>query len=122
VDDVLTCGEFLDSQVFQTGDRIIVDAHSIGAVCQGLDKTTPTLVQIFSRGNPFRGSAGMYEQIENLIKQLLRHNQLKAIALYGSPYNLDRLIPLLTDDIAWAFSYSQQAIAQQEVMQKLGLI
>jgi len=122
VDDILTCGEFLDSQVFQTGDRIIVDAHSIGAVCQGLDKTTPTLVQIFSRGNPFRGSAGMYEQIENLIKQLLRHNQLKAIALYGSPYNLDRLIPLLTDDIAWAFSYSQQAIAQQEVMQKLGLI
>ncbi|AFY74169.1 beta-glucosidase-like glycosyl hydrolase [Synechococcus sp. PCC 7502] len=122
VDDVLSCGEFLDSQTIKKiPDHIIADAHSIATICQGLDQTTPTLVQIFSRGNPFRGNAGIYAQIESLIKQLISHNQLKAIALYGSPYNLDRLIPLLTPNIAWAFSYSQQAIAQQEIMQRLGI-
>ncbi len=120
VDDILTCGEFLNSQV--NTNPIIVDVRSINSIRQGLVQLSPTiLVQIFSRGNPFRGSAGMYAQIESLIKQLVELKKLKAIALYGSPYNLDRLIPLLTPDIAWAFSYSQQAIAQTAVIQKLAI-
>ena len=124
VDNILTCGDFLkehseQSICVKSFNRIILDTQSIRAL--DLNKISPALVQIFSRGNPFRGSAGMYGQIENLIKQLMSLNKLKAIALYGSPYNLDRLLPLLTPDIAWAFSYSQQAIAQIEVMQRLGI-
>jgi beta-glucosidase len=124
VDNILTCGDFLkehgeQSSASSSFNRIIVDTQSINAL--NLDKISSAFVQIFSRGNPFRGSAGMYGQIENLIKQLVSLNKLKAIALFGSPYNLDRLIPLLTPDIPWAFSYSQQAIAQTEVMRQLGI-
>jgi beta-glucosidase len=124
VDNILTCGDFLkehgeQSTASRSFNRIIVDTQSINAL--NLDKISSAFVQIFSRGSPFRGSAGMYGQIENLIKQLVNLNKLQAIALYGSPYNLDRLLPLLPPDIAWAFSYSQQAIAQIEVMRRLGI-
>jgi beta-glucosidase len=124
VDNILTCGDFLkehgeQSSASSSFNRIIVDTQSINTL--NLNKISSAFVQIFSRGNPFRGSAGMYGQIENLIKQLVSLNKLKAIALYGSPYNLDRLLPLLTPDIPWAFSYSQQAIAQIEVMRRLGI-
>ncbi len=117
VDDILTCGEFLGEFKAEIPNRIIVDVRSIDFL--NLDNISSVFVQIFSRGNPFRGSAGMYDRIETLIKQLISQNKLKAIALYGSPYNLDRLIPLLTPNIAWAFSYSQRAIAQTEVMRRL---
>ncbi len=136
VDDVLTCGEFLKSATtatLKTANRIIVDANSCSLFSQALsqkqdqnqdlnsDQNFSIFLQIFSRGNPFRGSADMFGQIDNLILQLIRHHNLKAIALYGSPFNLDRLLKILTPDIAWAFSYSQQPLAQAEVMNRLGI-
>jgi len=127
VDNLLTCGEFLTERAAAIAipqalgyARLILDIHNLQAdISQQVSQLSPTLVQIFSRGNPFRGSAGMYQQIEILIKELVHQEKLLAIALYGSPYNCDRLTPLLPSAIPWVFSYNQQPIAQKLLLQRL---
>jgi beta-glucosidase len=44
---------------------------------------------------------------------LLRNGQIKAIAIYGSPYTVEWLLPDLTPDLPWAFSYGQMPTAQK---------
>jgi len=97
--------------------QLLVDPNSIGYL--NLDDRSQVIVQIFSRGNPFRGSAGVHQQIEELVKVSIDRDKLMAIAFYGSPYNLDRFVPLLPPTISWAFAYSQQPDAQQAVINYL---
>jgi len=79
----------------------------------------PTLLQLFIRGNPFRGSAGLNQAAEDLLKKLLIYRCLQALIVYGSPYVWNKFIPLIQSNIPGVFSYGQMAIAQETALLNL---
>jgi beta-glucosidase len=114
VDDVLNC-DFLDrsSPAVTIPRRLgyevqIVDATSLKSC---LDGDRPTLFQLFLRGNPFRGSAGLTGETEKIYRALLATGRVKGMIVYGSPYVFDRLRSLL-GETPHLFTYSQEATAQ----------
>jgi len=81
----------------------------------------PLLLQLFVRGNPFRGSAGGLEPWAAVIEQLQRHGRLAGLAVYGSPYLWEELRSLLKPTIPAAWSPGQMPLAQAAVLARLGL-
>jgi beta-glucosidase len=75
----------------------------------------PTLLQLFVRGNPFRGSANAADRAIACYANLVRRDRLLALVIYGSPYLLDRLRP----SCPYVFSYSQTPQAQAIALAKL---
>ena len=78
----------------------------------------PSLVQIFIRGNPFRGSAQLLHLATAWIDALLAANLLRGVAIYGSPYALAALQPRLVD-IPHGFTYGQMPLAQDLLLSAL---
>ncbi|MEM9246288.1 MAG: glycoside hydrolase family 3 N-terminal domain-containing protein [Cyanobacteria bacterium P01_F01_bin.153] len=77
----------------------------------------PMLLQLFVRGNPFRGSAGLTQTALTTFAALQKTGQLCGVILYGSPYLLDTLRPQLiqpdgTTKIPYRFNPSQTPAAQ----------
>lgn len=72
----------------------------------------PTLLQVFIRGNPFRGSAGLTPIAEEWFKRLLKTGDLQAMVIYGSPYVLQQFLPKLPFNTPFVFSYGQMPQAQ----------
>lgn len=85
-----------------------VDFEAIGS----LAAQQPTLLQIFARGNPFRGSANLTQGAIAWLKALQESHQLAGVILYGSPYLLETMRPLLGSNIPYRFSYGQMPRAQ----------
>jgi len=81
----------------------------------------PVLLQLFVRGNPFRGSAGGDEPWQAVIRQLLALQRLAGLAVYGSPYLWEQLQPLLPADLPAAYSPGQMPQAQAVLLEQLGL-
>ena len=82
----------------------------------------PVLLQLFVRGNPFRGSAGGGgEPWPAVIGQLQAAGRLAGLAVYGSPYLWRRLGSLLEATIPAAYSPGQMPLAQGELLRSLGL-
>ena len=81
----------------------------------------PVLLQLFVRGNPFRGSAGGDEPWPQVVEQLLRAGRLAGLAVYGSPYLWEQLRPLLPPELPAAYSPGQMPQAQAVVLEALGL-
>ena len=82
----------------------------------------PVLLQLFVRGNPFRGSAGGGDEPwEAVIRQLQATGRLAALAVYGSPYLWRSLAPLLAPSVPAAWSPAQMPLAQALVLSSLGL-
>jgi len=81
----------------------------------------PVLLQLFVRGNPFRGSAGGDEPWPQVIRQLLEAQRLAGLAVYGSPYLWEQLLPLLPDDLPAVYSPGQMPQAQAIALELLGL-
>ncbi len=79
------------------------------------------LLQLFVRGNPFRGSAGGDEPWPAAIAQLLRSGRLGGLAIYGSPYLWEALLPLLPEPLPAAYSPGQMPRAQAWLLARLGL-
>lgn len=71
-----------------------------------------TLVQLFIRGNPFRGSAGATDYTQNLVKKLLQNGELQALVVYGSPYAYQRLREVIPTGVLSIFTYAQIPMAQ----------
>lgn len=96
------------------GQLQIVDSYSpmTPEAIATLAAQGPTLLQLFARGNPFRGSAGLTQGAIAWLKALRDANNLVGVILYGSPYLLDRLRPLLGSEIPYRFSYGQMPRAQ----------
>jgi beta-glucosidase len=96
------------------GQLQIVDSYSpmTPEAIATLAAQGPTLLQLFARGNPFRGSAGLTQGAIAWLKALRDVNNLSGVILYGSPYLLDRLRPLLGSEIPYRFSYGQMPRAQ----------
>lgn len=88
--------------------------------CRHLPPATlvPTLVQIFVRGNPFRGSAQRGQLVDAWIEALLQARCLAGVVVYGSPYTLEALRPRL-GDVPWGFTYGQMPHAQALVLDAL---
>jgi beta-glucosidase len=124
VDDQLSCSKYLNLQApainqFQAYgcEHLLVDWRSLAEL--DLQTLPVTIVQIFSRGNPYRGTASMGDRTEALIQNLVTADKLVAVLVYGSPYNLDVIVPQLPPNVPWAFSYGQQAIAQNVLISAL---
>lgn len=74
---------------------------------QSPEKFPPTLVQIFTRGNPFRGESGLNEPTKAFVEALLNQGCVQAVIVYGSPYVKAWLENTLPPDVPWLFSYGQ---------------
>jgi len=72
----------------------------------------PTLLQLFIRGNPFRGSAGLTQTAQLCLDQLLSNGCLQALILYGSPYAWRTFVSQLPESVPAVFSYGQMPEAQ----------
>ena len=83
------------------------------------DRYSSTLLQIFIRGNCFRGSAGLTQAAQDLFKKLLSTEELQAIVIYGSPYILEQFLPALPRTIPYVFSYGQMPAAQAIALETL---
>jgi beta-glucosidase len=80
----------------------------------------PVLLQLFVRGNPFRGSAGSAEPWPAVLRQLARAGRLAGLVVYGSPYLWEELRPLLPPGVPGVYSPGQMPLAQAEALQRLG--
>jgi beta-glucosidase len=78
------------------------------------------LLQLFVRGNPFRGSAGSAEPWAAALRQLVAAGQLAGLVVYGSPYLWEELRPLLPDGVPGVYSPGQMPLAQAEALNQLG--
>ena len=115
VDDVLN-SPFLDihtpaisiPQQFNY-QRQIVDQTSLDCI---LADSHSTLLQLFIRGNPFRGAAGLTSQAQAIYQQLWQTQQLEGLIIYGSPYVLNWFISYLPPELPWVFTYGQNFQAQ----------
>ena len=123
VNDLLNC-DFLDracpSVLIPKRFGYEVELRDQSLLDYEVSKDSVILLQVFIRGNPFRGTAGLTPKSQSFYQQLFKNNQIKAVLIYGSPYILDWFLPLFADDIPWIFSYGQmpqaQAIAWEELL------
>ena len=126
VDDGLNC-DFLGRQapaiaVPQTlGYQLqLIDSHTPEVVQRTESREeTPTLLQLFIRGNPFRGSAGLTQTAKDWFQFLLNSEQLHALIIYGSPYILEKFLPGLPEQIPYVFTYGQMHEAQAIALEAL---
>jgi beta-glucosidase len=81
----------------------------------------PVLLQLFVRGNPFRGSAAGREPWAAAVQQLQAAGRLAGLVVYGSPYLWEQLEPLLEPCIPAVYSPGQMPLAQQQALAALGL-
>ncbi|MGB5973498.1 MAG: glycoside hydrolase family 3 N-terminal domain-containing protein, partial [Nodosilinea sp.] len=82
------------------------------------DSLRPSLVQIFVRGNPFRGSAALIHLATTWLDALLGAGFLQGVIVYGSPYALEQLRPHL-GQAPYGFTYGQMPMAQGLILQAL---
>ncbi len=122
VDDCLNC-RFLDQQTSaiaipqQNGYKLqLLDSRCQVAM---IPDNQPTILQIFIRGNPFRGSAGLTQVATTCFKNLLKNTQLKALVIYGSVYTLEKFFPTLPPGLPYVFTYGQIPEAQTIAMKVL---
>ena len=92
----------------------LVDSHSLPPLDASM-----TLLQVFSRGNPFRGSVGLSPQTQDWLKQLLSTDRVIGLVVYGSPYVLEWLQAQINDKISWVYTFGQMPVAQAIAHQTL---
>ena len=81
----------------------------------------PVLLQLFVRGNPFRGSSAAAEPWAQAIVQLQGLGRLAGLVVYGSPYLWQSLQAVLDPRIPAAYSPGQMPQSQTLALQSLGL-
>jgi beta-glucosidase len=79
----------------------------------------PVLLQLFMRGNPFRGTQDSIEPWSAAVQQLQKLHRLAGLVVYGSPYLWEQLRTVLKPDIPAAYSPGQMPEAQQQVLKSL---
>ncbi len=118
VDNLLGSGKFLTEQSPAITvpkslgyTTVLCDRHTPFAPKKETDNL-PTLMQLFIRGNPFRGSSDLTQIGMNWFKKLSSSHNLQALVIYGSPYILEQLTPAMDSEIPCIFSYGQMPQAQ----------
>ena len=79
----------------------------------------PVVLQLFLRGNPFRGGQDSQEPWKAAVQQLQRVGRLAGLMVYGSPYLWEELEPVLEPHLPAAFSPGQMPEAQRQVLETL---
>jgi beta-glucosidase len=102
----------------------IIDRHTPPSLLNvnpkgDLTDRQPTLLQLFIRGNPFRGSAGLSQTAQDWFDWLVQSNQLQALVIYGSPYTLEQFLPHLPAEVPYVFTYGQMPVAQTIALHRL---
>jgi beta-glucosidase len=99
----------------------IVDAHTPPVTFTPVEPPDrqPTLLQLFIRGNPLRGSAALTGRARDWFDYLLKTEQLQALVVYGSPYCLAEFVDQLPADVPYVFSYGQLPIGQRIALEAL---
>ncbi len=122
VDDVLNCS-FLDLAA-----PAIAITQKLGYQRQVLDQNSleqinndsrQTLLQVFIRGNPFRGTAGLTENAIAQYQLLLNSGNLLGLIIYGSPYVKDWFLSQMTINLPWVFIYGQMNLAQEIALKSM---
>ncbi|RMF25446.1 MAG: beta-glucosidase, partial [Cyanobacteria bacterium J083] len=111
VDDVTDC-PYLDRHTpslaipkrfgYQTR---LVDNHILNSSL--ISAPHNTILQVFLRGNPFRGEAGLTADTKQFYQELINNNCLQALVIFGSPYVLDWFLSKIPEKLAFIGSYSQ---------------
>jgi beta-glucosidase len=96
--------------------RQVVDSNTLDCI---LLDSRPTLLQVFIRGNPFRGNAGLTNKTKAIYRQLNTNQQVTGIAIYGSPYVLEWFKSIIESDFPWVFTYGQMPQAQAIALKAL---
>ncbi|MFW6315666.1 MAG: glycoside hydrolase family 3 N-terminal domain-containing protein [Cyanobacteriota bacterium] len=111
VDDLLDCDHLhKNSSAIALPEKLGYELQLVGQAqmfSHSPEKSPLTLVQIFTRGNPFRGESGLNEVTKTLLEALLKQGCVQAVVVYGSPYVGTWLEKTLPDDVPWLFSYGQ---------------
>ena len=81
----------------------------------------PVLLQLFVRGNPFRGSSAASEPWAQTIVQLQQLGRLAGLVVYGSPYLWQSLQGVLDPGIPATYSPGQMPQAQTLALHSLGI-
>ncbi len=120
IDDCLAC-DFLDRQapaVTQPAQQGYSRLHIVDARCPPpqIPGAAPVLLQLFVRGNPFRGSAKL---LDERWQALVTPSQLQGIAVYGSPYSWRRVRSSLPNTLPGVFTYGQMPAAQAIALEGL---
>jgi beta-glucosidase len=98
----------------------LVDAHTcFHQLDELVNPTRPTFLQIFSRGNPFRGTAGLSKYALACFHQLRLKDCLTGLAVYGSPYVAEYLRQTLPASLPVGFTYGQMPEAQEVLLSAL---
>jgi len=79
----------------------------------------PILLQLFLRGNPFRGERDRQEPWSAAVQQLQRLDRLAGLIVYGSPYLWEALRSMLHPAIPAGFSPGQMPEAQRQLLSRL---
>ena len=77
------------------------------------------LIQIFSRGNPFKGELITHKLWYNVLRQLLKRNLLSGLVVYGSHYLWNDLVKALPDNMPCAYTPGDMLEAQRQVLTTL---
>ena len=122
IDDVLNCN-FLDITAPAIAipqklgyQRQILDQNSLKQIN---NDSRETLLQVFVRGNPFRGTAGLSKDAVAEYQILLKSEKLAGLIIYGSPYVKDWFIEQIAIDLPWVFVYGQMNLAQEIAIESL---
>ena len=95
--------------------RQVIDNTTLSNICAD---SRLTLLQVFIRGNPFRGNSGLTSNTKQLYQQLIDQGQVVGIIIYGSPYAMKWFASLITD-IPLIYSYGQMFQAQEIALNAL---
>ena len=98
---------------------VLSDCHTLPDDSTPAWPPAPTLLQLFIRGNPFRGSADLTQVALSWLYRLLGAGDLQALIIYGSPYVLEQFLPVLPPELPCVFSYGQMAAAQAIALKTL---
>jgi beta-glucosidase len=103
----------------------IVDRHTPADAYAFLQANHhPIVLQVFVRGNPFRGSAGLSGTPQRWLDAVLTSDRLAGVAIYGSPYMVDYVAAHRDNapersPLPQVFSYGWMPQAQTIVMDAL---
>ena len=125
VDNVLSCLLNRQSPAITLPQQLgyhlqLIDCHTpAGALDFNAEPHQPTLLQLFIRGNPFRGSASFTQTAHDWLQVLVKTGELQALVIYGSPYVLEQFLPLMPPNLPYVFTYGQMSAAQTIAMDAL---